>query len=197
MADGDSITAGTATTSYPQVAVNALTPGAIRVDDVGQSGHSCAQQDSGYATNVAPHYDATETRNVATLLCGANDWQNNTTDLSSYTSILSWAAKAKATGFSVIIITNPSRSVSSFGGPNSNGQTGDQYVQALATRIRNGAVANGYTVADVNGDATIGCTGCYTNSTYFQGDGIHLLQAGYNIIGGTYLKAALQSLGFY
>lgn len=196
MSDGDSITAGTATTSYPQVAANSLTPNTIRLYDVGASGQSCAQRAAAVSTSVVPKFDTLEARNAASLLCGANDWTNGTTDASSYSSILTWVSAVKAAGFQAIVLTGPSRSLSPLGTVNSNGVTGDQYMQALAARITGGAVANGYTVADVNSDVTIGCTGCYSNLTYFQSDGLHPTQAGYNII-GSYLKTALQSLGFY
>ncbi len=125
-------------------------------------------------------------------MCGANDYTNNITDLSSYNSILSYVSAAQATGFSVIVLTPTSR----IGGPNTNGQTGDQFVQALSVRIRNGAVANGYTVADVNADPVMGCTGCYSNLTYFDSGGLHPTQTGLNVIAG-YLTTALLSVGFH
>lgn len=146
--------------------------------------------DTRYSTNIAGLFDTTSVNNVVSLLCGTNDYSAGTTDLSAYTSILSWVSKAKATGYTVLIFTPISR----FGTDNGHGQTGDQYEQALSARIIGGAVANGYTVIDLNGDVNIGCTGCYANTTYFNPDEIHLTQTGYNIIGSYYLSA-LNALG--
>lgn len=187
VATGDSISAGT---NYPTIAWNSLTPSIIRFANTATSGYGCSTINSEYTSVVAPFYNSARDRNVVSIMCGAND--GGTPD-ASYATILLWVAKAKATGYTVIVLTNTSINGmrSDSGGP----ITGDQWMQELATLIRNGAVANGYTVSDVNANATMGCTGCYANTTYFS-DGEHPTVAGQNII-SPILKSTLQSLGFY
>lgn len=115
-------------------------------------------------------------------MCGANDVGANDPN-ASYASILSWVSAAKATGYSVVVLTM----ISKLGG--------DTFKNSLNTLILNGAVANGYTVADMTADTHVGCDGCYSNLTYFQADGIHPTATGESTIAG-YLETALQSLGF-
>ncbi len=149
--------------------------------NVATPGLTCQQMSDRYTTSIAPLYDSHRTRNVASIMCGAN---NNGSDLDSYNAILTWVASAKATGFNVVVFTMLSR------------VSLDSFKNALNTRIRNGAVANGYTVADSGSDPNMGCDGCYANLTYFQADQVHPTLAGQVIVANPYAEAALATLGF-
>lgn len=98
--------------------------------------------------------------------------------------MLSYVTAAKATGYSVIVMTIMSNAVLP-DGPRAT----------LNGLITGGAAGNGYIVADVGANATMGCNGCNSNMTYFQPDGTHPTVAGHIIVAGI-VKTALQSLGF-
>ncbi len=184
-ADGDSITAGSGTAApsqtYPAVARDSLVAGTA-YSNTAVSGQTCAQIAARYSTSVAPFYASNRARNVASIMCGAND--GGGTAAASYASILSWVSAAKASGYQVIVLTMLSR------------VGGDTFKNALNPLITGGAVANGYTVADAGSDPNLGCDGCYTNSTYFQADGIHPTVVGEALVATGYYEPALASLGF-
>lgn len=158
--------------------------------DAAYGGTGCLDADANYAARGAPFYNVNRPINVFALGCGVNDWTAGHSEASTYAALLSVVAKAKATGYLVTVATvTDSQHINQ-----DSGGAGETWRAALNTDIRNGAVANGYTVWDVGGDANLGCNGCYANATYFT-DGIHFTAAG-QVIQTGYLKTALQSLGF-
>lgn len=122
------------------------------------------------------------------ITCGQNDYVGGRTEAAAYADILSLVTLAQAKGMSVIVDTIMDSIVTDTG-------AGATWRNNLNTLIRNGAAGAGYVVADAGADATLGCTGCYLNATYFNADGIHLVTPGWAIKGG--LDAArLTGFGF-
>lgn len=120
---------------------------------------------------------------VCTLMIGTNDPNIGNTTAMAYANILSWVSTVKAAGCTVIVSTN----ISEMGR--------DTFLQTLGALIRGGAVANGYSVADVQSDPNMGCVGCWMNAMYFRADGVHPTQLGYQTI-APYFTAAMKAAGF-
>ncbi len=153
--------------------------------NVAQSGTTCTQMAGSYAAHVGSKYNGAKVGNAASILCGANDYLFGGTAAAAYTQILAWVASAQATGFSpVLVATMISHS----------GAGGDTFKNTLNASITGGAVANGYTVVDFGADPTMGCDGCFSNTTYFQSGGIHPTAAGDAILSGI-LQAVLKTAG--
>lgn len=117
--------------------------------------------------------------------CAINEYVHVSTDPATiHAALLSYVAAAKALGFAnVVVVTMADTALVPFSARSA--------INALDIAD---AAGNGYTIADVSSDATMGCNGCGANLTYFQ-DGTHPTVAG-NAILATYLKSALQTIGF-
>lgn len=159
-------------------------------------GTTCADWDAGasvsgfpvgYASIIAPYFFSARTRNIAVLGCGTNDWLSGASTTTVYNHILSIVAKAKATGFSVVVGTISSSDRFTM----ANG--GWAWRADLNSKITGGAVANGYTVFDYGNDAMLGGNTSWMDATYFT-DGTHFTAAG-QTIQAMYLKTALDALG--
>lgn len=154
--------------------------------NTGVGGRKCQDVIDNAATEVDTHYQAIAPLNIASLECGVNDYgvgAGQTTDPAvTYAKMLTWVSARKAVGWQVIVFTMES-----------NSAVLESFRTTLNSSITGGAVANGYTVADVGSDSIMGCNGCYSNTTYFL-DGIHPTVAG-NLIYSGYLATALSALG--
>jgi lysophospholipase L1-like esterase len=58
-----------------------------------------------------------------------------------------------------------------------------------------GATSQGYTIVPTGADANLGCNGCFSNSTYFQSDGIHPTNTGAAIIANLICVAIKPNVG--
>ncbi len=186
VAEGDSITAGSIENIpippgglYPQLAAALLTKGTY-LNVVAIPGLSCVFMDANYATRVAPYYNPNLAVNVASIMCGAND---SPPASSAYAAILSWVAKAKVTGFKVIVLTMTDASGAR-----------EAYHDALNPLIVAGAAANGYIVADMSADPFVSCDGCWMDLTYFESGQVHLNPTGLGVV-ATYYETALATAG--
>jgi hypothetical protein len=100
--DGDSLTFSIAKMPYPKQLSNLTGLGAI---NLGVAGQQLSGMDMDYATHTAPSFNST-TANTLVLTGGINDIiSGGGTQSSIDTSIRSYVAKAKATGFKVYITT--------------------------------------------------------------------------------------------
>ena len=118
------------------------------------------------------------TRNTVFVFAGTND----STAALAEQGIRSICTQAKLAGFNVIVATLISRV--------SEDSTIIQPVSAWV-RLNWRSFADG--IVDFQADPNMGCTGCYSNLTYFQSDQIHPTQAGQNIL-ATLLTAATNAL---
>ncbi|MEO6911876.1 MAG: SGNH/GDSL hydrolase family protein [Edaphobacter sp.] len=113
----------------------------------------------------APLYRHNAGRNVIRLWIGTNDVSTRgRTAQQALDGIRAYCRKAKAVGFQTIVSDMISRT----------GHDPDmQALNALLTTQDTGCDV----VLDLASDARLGATGASTNTTYYQGDGIHLNQA--------------------
>lgn len=122
-------------------------------------------------------------KRIYSLMIGTNDNVALSGDYTtSYAHIQSICSTIAATGASVVVFTILPANISGM----------ETFRQGLNSLIRGGGACS-YTIADVGNDATIGQAGQWSNTTYYQSDGIHPTVAGQTII-ATYLLAAWQSL---
>lgn len=111
------------------------------------------------------------------------------TDAGALANIQAYCTARKAAGWKVILATclprNPTGINTSF----------ETYRLSVNASIRANAVSGGWAdaIADIGNDSTIGAMGAYTNTTYYNGDGIHLTAAGH-AIAATYITSALAGI---
>lgn len=188
-AEGDSITSGSGTMTlvltYPADALDgniASGLGATAITsymnytNTGTAGKKCSELTARYSSTVAPLYNASSSKNVASIMCGSNAESGGLAS-SAYTQIQAWVSAAKATGFTVLVGLVP------------NATGSDAYDATLNGLIIAGAGAGGYTVFGSSGTSPMYCNGCAANTTYFQ-DGLHPTP-----LGATYI-AAYETLAF-
>lgn len=149
-----------------------------------EGGTDCSDAVAKYPTFVAPFYNSNRQANVASIGCGHNDYIHGKTAAASYADILSFVSAAKTTGFTVVVGTVASSFFVS-----------DVWRADLNTLIRDGAAANDYIVRDSGSDASLGCSGCYSNLTYFDADQTHLNLTG-QVVKAGYMYDILFALGF-
>lgn len=189
MLDGDSITANMGETTvianrYGNLGLASMQGvSTYAYANVAVGGQTCLQRTTAYPTDVRPRFNPASKFKVASLLCGINDRVGGADEATVYARILAWVALAIADGFTPVVWT-----------VEDNGIMSDGYRATLNGLITAGAAGNGYTVADIAANATMGCNGCDANTTYFI-DGTHPTVAG-NAIFGTVLKTTLESLGW-
>lgn len=190
LAEGDSITAGVGVSPssswYPNQAVASfgvaptLTNNAI-------TGSGIANVQGRLTGDLATLNAWTGTK-VYSVMIGINDLKNGADPNTEYASLMGMCQSIVVqSGVPMIIFTVLP----------SNFLTVPQEANRITYNglIRAGNPACGYSVADVASDGTIGQPGDQNNVTYYQ-DGTHPTAAGDTIIGVTYMRPQLTSLGF-
>jgi lysophospholipase L1-like esterase len=131
--------------------------------------------------HVDPLYSAGGSKNVVVIWGGTNDIAiNGATPASVYANMTSYVAARHARGWKVIVPTMLSR----------NGfDTQKNSYNALI--LANSAGADG--IANFTG-TPLGCDGCYSNTTWFQSDGIHPTQAGVTTYEAPVISTAVNAL---
>jgi lysophospholipase L1-like esterase len=190
IADGDSVTAGQGLTSaqrYADVAIASRT-GTYDYYNVAVGGATCLERD--IAASAAGGADkilgAHQTIGATiSIECGLNDLYQGATPATAMSRILTYVANRKAAGWrNVIVFTNTDAST-----------VNETDRATLNASIVSNAGANGYTVADVGSDPSLGCSGCDTNATYFQSDHVHPTATGQSLIATGYLEPIFTTLG--
>src|ERR1043166_8434793 len=142
---GCSPTPGSDSNRFPAQALSqmSLTTKAANIN-IALGGNTCQQRINAAPQYADIHYSSERPFNVLTFNCGINDFKQGVTDENvTYALILQYVAARKAVGWTVIVLTVEDDAVPS---PNATFET---YRHNLNTLIRNGAVANGYTVLDI------------------------------------------------
>jgi hypothetical protein len=157
---------------YKQTISLILDPNNIwTVRNVGNGGDTMIQVTSQYATQVLPFYNPSLNVNYITLQGGSNDIATGRTATALKNDVAAYVAQAKADGFVVGVCTifhrvgNDVGKVSDYNNWLRAGYSGADFVIDLAAHTF---------LSDS------------TNSTYFQGDGIHTNNAGQSIIAGIF-----------
>jgi len=163
--------------------------GSPEIVNRGIGGTTLATADTNYsstssASAIARFYTASYGAGKCALVIqrATNDLAAGTTAAAAYTSASSIITKAKATGFLVGICPIISRGDAAYTAP----------VQAERVSY-NSAVSGNAGGADfivpLTGDAVLGDPVGYNNTTYYNGDKVHLLDAGYALAGPIYVSA--------
>ena len=121
--------------------------------------------DANYASHTAPSYNAA-TANILILEGGINDIYNAGTQSSINTSIRSYSAKARATGFKIYVMTLTPVMPGAYGW----GSSLETIRQAVNTDRRTNWAAYCDGLIDVDSNSTISDP---TNRTYYLTDGLH------------------------
>jgi hypothetical protein len=138
-------------------------------------------------TRVDPYYVPTQVNIVDAWGC-TNDLGNGlSTPSQCYANIVSYVAARHAVGWKVIIPTMLSR-IATVQAPNVDTTLKNQ-LNALILANTAGADA----VVDFTG-TNLGCNGCYSNTTYFQADGLHPTQLSVTSIIAPAMSAAINGV---
>lgn len=181
---GDSLTYGAGSSTgntYPQqlAALNTF----ATVSNQGISGVSVTQLFSTAAV-VDAIYNANKL-NVCVVWCGTNDLYLNLASgigATTFAALSTYCQARRAAGFKVIVVDMIARNVST-----------NQSLFNTERASFNSLLANGYkSFADafvsLSSQATLSD---YSNTTYFQNDGVHLKDAGYAIVAAAVLRGIL------
>jgi lysophospholipase L1-like esterase len=189
-AAGDSITCGfglsgctgggTSTLSYPAL-VPALLTNTYTSQNYGIPAALVQQQIITAPATYQPLCNTASGQTIASLMEGTNNFQGTSvaTAASVFQLNVAWGRLMKTAGCRYTFIAMISRT----GNANNGAITYDAAKNNLNAVFRSGwaqSGANGF--VDVGADPHLGCDGCYSNSTYFQGDGIHPTAAGQTIL---------------
>jgi lysophospholipase L1-like esterase len=140
-----------------------------------------------YDSAVAGDFNANRIKQVLVLWGGTNDMYFGATGAAAYSRLLDRINAYKAAGHTQFVVLTCL--------PRSNSGTPAGYEterQDFNTRMRNGAPTQGWTVADIVANATIGDAGDEMNTTYYS-DLVHLTNAGHDVI-APIIQAAINSL---
>lgn len=188
--DGNSLTYGTASTggsNYPQQLAILLGSDWL-VYNTGIQGILTATMVTSGPTRIdneilSPYFS----KNIVLAWEGTNSLNAGVDATTAYNSMVAYCTARKAAGASVIVATVLPRS--------SAGVPADFNAQRAAYNAL--VVANGLTFADrvfdIAANATIGPDGAELNTTYYAGDRVHLINAGYAIVANAALPI-IQSL---
>jgi len=171
VAEGDSITEGTG--PVPNWPTQFAAATGLPVTNVAHSGDPMSLMDTQYASNVAANYSPTSA-NWLVILAGVNDMFNNATAASLVLIMQSIITKAKATGFSVCLVTILKTAHASW--------TPQREAERVAfnTHILTNYKAMGADrVADA---AAVPELSDPTNTTYFMPDFLHLYVPGFTAL---------------
>ena len=190
--DGDSLSNSVGSTSgkgWMKVVMESLSssghPG-IQGRSWGANGHTVTTvSNAGRLAQLAQLVAPPGCRKVVTVWFGANDLRSQASATAFLSNLKSYGAALVGAGYRVVVATVI---------PEVNM---DNTVRATA----NAEIANSanvgvcwHAVADLAADANIGANGQETNLTYFNGDQIHLTDAGYAIAAGIFLTAILTQM---
>ena len=182
--DGDSITAGTTTTGYdyPHMVAVALRGLGYTVDyaNLGVSSQTLANMESDAAEQVDALYDAGDTHNTVVCWGGINDIYNDASAATVESRLSTYCSNRQAAGWKVVVLTIiPAASVT---------EGKETIRQAVNVWIRANYGDFAESLRDIASDALFDTLDDVTNTTYYQGDGIHPTR-----IGNAYIAALVQA----
>ncbi len=169
---GDSMTAGAGASPYPNMVGNLplWNNNAFTTNNIGVSGRTLQTMSDDAPTNLNPLFNTNSSENIAVIWGGTNDLAGGTSVDATFQLMKTFGQTERALGVKVIVVTLASR--------NGYDTVIDQYNTLLRTYWNE--FADG--IVDVGLDANIGRDGAYANTTYYQGDGVHLNNTGYGIV---------------
>jgi hypothetical protein len=164
---GESILSGFLQDAGQSIAqiMHTMLPNSAKIMNLAGSGQTVAQMVTNYAANTAPAYNATDACNILVVNPGANDIWAAATDVQVEASITSLVAAAKATGWTVFVLTEVCRS-----------GTGGQiaYKDAVNVWLRAGNAVPLSNLIDVAADPNLGSATACVNQIYYRSDATHV-----------------------
>jgi lysophospholipase L1-like esterase len=166
IADGDSITVGlgepeNGTMGYPGNLT--LTPGYWAIHNAAIDGELLSTMVSNFSSHIVPLIQSSPVNAKVAVWGGINDLSNSVSPATVYSDLQSYCAAVHAANALCIVATLPS----------------NQFVDSQRNTVNVSLRAN-HSFADALVDFSgtpLDCTGCWTNSTWFQSDGVHPTQA--------------------
>jgi len=114
--------------------------------------------------NIDPLFNSSAALNVVAIWGGINDLASSVTPATVYSDLQSYCSARHAVGWKCIVVTLPS----------------NKFVDNTRAQVNASLRAN-HSFADALVDfagTPLDCTGCWSNTTWFQSDGIHPNEAG-------------------
>jgi len=190
---GDSMTQGASAAAnnlYAPYPYLLAMPGLWNTFDKGVNGNTVANMLTTYTTQVSPLFDATAPANVCIVFAGTNDFAiNGATVATTYANLVTLCQAIRAVGFKVVVVQMPSRT--------GNNAIGGESLDTDKTAYNALIDANWTTFADAEFvlPSTITANGSFSNTTYFQTDGVHPNQFTHNTIFGPGLTTIITPYG--
>lgn len=189
---GNSLTAGfnlssPATQAYPAQTDVLLGQSQWGYTNLGVTGITTPQLINSAPGGVDAFFDYRCTKNIAALWEVTNDLSINQNESTAYSNYVTWCQGRQTAGFKVVSFTVLPRSVAS----SYSGFEADR--QAINTSIRTNWATFSDVLCDVGADSNIGVPGSQTNTTYYQGDQIHLNPTGAGVV-ASYANTAIAGL---
>jgi len=147
------------------------------VQNFGVSGQTTPQMIADFGSQIAPLYNPKRSKNIYVMWEATNHHyaDSSVTAAQAFDSILTLCHMAQEVGFNVVIPNVLPRS--------NSGTPGDfaTWRASFNSLLASNAAVEGYLVANLAGNSTIGDTGDETNTTYYS-DLVHLTDAGNDIV---------------
>ncbi len=193
--DGNSLTAGTGSTSANTLAWPPVCRGLLitsqathankywSVKSVAVSGHTTPQRTAAFATDVQTQFSTAYARNIVTFFEVINDViANSATFAVALANVNTWIAQARTGGWDVMLATVP---------PTTN-VTANPIILQFNTHLRdNIATMSDFPVVELAAHASLSNP---ANATFYDGDGIHLTDAGYAVVAGLFHDAIVATV---
>lgn len=188
--DGDSITYGTGITDpWTQSLSLNLTVPTADVYNFGVASETLLTMIANAPTVIDPCLISGH-KNICVIWGGTNDMaQSGRTPAQTYASLKTYCAARRAAGWKVVVVTMISRT----GNNPVGGESLDTDKTAYNALIRSDPTIYD-ALADVAGNANLGADGAFSNTTYFQVDGVHPTQLSATTIIAPIIGAAISSI---
>jgi len=174
--DGNSMTAE-ASSSYPSTAFDLLS-GTWFYRNFGVSGQTTIEMIADGVDQIDSLYSAAFSNNVVVYWEVTNDLKLGATRADAQARMVTYCQARQAAGFKVVVGTILPRE--QVGTP----ETFEADRIAINTYIRENYTDFADVVADVAGDSRIGDAGDCNDTTYYNADKVHMVDAGYAIVAG-------------
>lgn len=160
---------------WPEKLIVAQGMGGWDYENFAVSGQQTYAMAADAATQIDPLYDPERSRNLL-LVWEITNHISHTTETATeiYEELRDYCLARQAVGWEVVVFTCMARS-------SSRGDY-ESVRQAVNTLVRDNWATFADALVDIGADATLGTPTAYLNTTYFQGDEIHLTPAGQTLV---------------
>ncbi len=170
---GDSLTVGVNGT-YPYdyyITLPTWNGQSFTSSNIGVSGRTLQTMYQQAYSNLNPLYSINSGMNIAVIWGGTNDLFSGSTASTTFSYLKAFGQHEKALGFKVLVATMISRV-----GLDDQKNLYNNLIRADWPEFADG-------LADLAANNDLGADGAYASTTYFSGDGVHLTDTGYALVG--------------